>query len=155
MEPTQGVLGEAQQQPSDDDGVAAYEEAVELVQTKLYDENLADGIGEAIMTADDKVQAVADQALTLASLVDEATGGSVPDDMVLTLGLEILGEVAEIAEQVGAQLGGREIAAAARMFIAEAVKGMGGDAADIEQAMAAVGDDQVGAVLEEADASGG
>ena len=154
MNTNEGVLGSLPQSSTNDgaaDGEAAYEQAAEMMDSKLYDENIADGIGEAIMLAPDKVAAVVEQALTLAALVDDATGATLPDDMVMLFGMEVLGEVAEIADQVGVKLSASDMAAASRQFITEAITNMGGDTRDVDLAMRSVGDDKVGALLEEAE----
>lgn len=150
----QGILqadpeaeAEGEFDPETDEG---YTKAVDLVKTKLYDEDIADGIAQAITAADDKVAAIVEQASMLMNIADDMTQGSVPDELYVTFGVEMLGEVVEIAEAAGVKLGGSEMAVATREFITQMIEGLGGDMTQVKEAMAQINPDELGGAMDQA-----
>ncbi|MEY4951781.1 MAG: hypothetical protein RL299_205 [Pseudomonadota bacterium] len=140
----EGAEGEAD--PSTD---PAYSKAMDMVMGKLYDEDIADGIAQAINSSQDKATAIAEQAGVLLGLADDMTEGSVPDELYIAFALDILTEVVEIAQAAGAQIAGKDIAVAAREFITATVEGIGGDLTDIKAAMGQINPDELGASLDQ------
>lgn len=128
---------------------AAFDAAVDAVQQKLYDEGIAEGIGSAILQASDPVKGVVEQAQMLFTMADEATGGSVPDEMYLAFGMQILSEVVEIAQAAGVQLKGKDMAVVTREFIASTIEDIGGDVTQVRQAMEQINPEEVGAQIEQ------
>ena len=96
------------------------------------------------------LQLLVEQSLVLFSSVDEATNGSVPDNLLLLLGLDMLNEVAEIANSAGLPVDSKTIAEAVQKFILAVVQDLGGDTSQVEQAMSQIDPAQVGMALDKA-----
>lgn len=152
-ETSQADMSEDAAEGGEDEGGAgeseAYKAALKLAKTKLYEEGAGEGLMKAMQSAPSVGQALAEQTLTMMEMLDQMTNGSVPDEEVIMLGIELMGEVAEIAEAGGVQVSGREIASGMRQMLTGLVSAMGGDASEVEAAMAMVPDEQVGGVLDE------
>lgn len=132
--------------PEADDAVAA---AITEVQKRLYEGDIADGIAEALSQASDPVQGLVDQASTLIGVAEDIVGDSVPDEGYIMFGIALMGEVVEIAQAAGIQVGGREIAEALRKFILQVVQELGGDTSQIEAAMGQIDTAQLGAAMDQ------
>lgn len=128
----------------------SYLKAKELAMSKLYEEGAAQEIGKALQKAPSLLQGLVEQSLVLFSSVDEATDGTVPDNLLLLLGLDMLNEVAEIANAAGLPVDSATIAAAVQKFILAVVKDLGGDTSQVEQAMSQLDPAQVGSALDQA-----
>ena len=127
-----------------------YLKAKELAMSKLYEEGAAQEIGKALQKAPSLLQGLVEQSLVLFSSVDEATNGSVPDNLLLLLGLDMLNEVAEIANAAGLPVDPKTIAAAVQQFILAVVEDLGGDTSQVQQAMSQLDPGQVGNALAQA-----
>lgn len=153
----QGVLAQPGAMPEeemDSEGISPEDDQVtdELlteVQRKLYDEGAADAIGQAIVSSDDPMGEIVEQAMTLVGVVDDASGGAIPDDTFIMFAIALMGEVIEIAQAAGVQLSGRDIAEAIKQFIVRGIQEMGGDTSQVEQAMSAINPDELGAAMEQ------
>lgn len=130
----------------------AYLKAKELAMSKLYEEGAAQQIGKALSKAPSLLQGLVEQSLVLFSSVDEATNGSVPDNLLLLLGLDMLSEVAEIADAAGLPVDSATVAAAVQKFILAVVQDMGGDTTEVEQAMSQIDPAQVGSAFDRSQA---
>lgn len=128
----------------------AYLKAKELAMSKLYEEGAGKEIAAALQKAPSLLQGLVEQSLVLFSSVDEATNGSVPDNLLLLLGLDMLNEVAEIASSAGLPVDSKTIAAAVQKFILAVVQDLGGDTSQVEQAMSQLDPGQVGSALDQA-----
>jgi hypothetical protein len=126
----------------------AYMKALEMAMSRLYEEGAAEGLAKALSAAPDPAQAMAEQARLMLQGVDDMTGGEVADEEFMALGLELLGEVAEIAEGAGMALDGKTIAMAAREFILGVTEDLGGDTAPVREAMASMDPAEIGGALE-------
>ena len=127
----------------------AYLQAMELMLSKLYEEGAAQGIAQALQSAPDTVQGIVEQSMNLADVMEDATQGSVPDELVMLMVLNIVEEVVSIAQASGMQVGGREIAEAVREVLAQVVENLGGDSAQIREEMGAMDPSEVGAAAEQ------
>ena len=141
--------------PQDDGGDPdpnnpAYLKAKELAMSKLYEEGAGKEIAAALQKAPSLLQGLVEQSLVLFSSVDEATNGSVPDNLLLLLGLDMLNEVAEIANSAGLPVDSKTIAEAVQKFILAVVQDLGGDTSQVEQAMSQIDPAQVGMALDKA-----
>lgn len=157
MQQTGVLAGEAP--PQDDEETLSPEadqalgEALSMVQEKLYDGNVADGIAQALQSAPDPISGLVDQATTLLGVSEELTQGVVPDEAFMMFAIALMGEVVEIGQASGMEITGRDIAEAMRRFIQTAVESMGGDTSQIAEVMNSVNVDEVGAALEQAAAA--
>lgn len=140
------------QQPQEaDQQNPAYMKALEMAKAKLYEEGAAEGLAQTLASAPEPAQAMADMARMMLQGVDDMTEGEVPDEMFMSLGLELLGEVAEIAQAAGQPIDGKTIAAAAREFILGVTEDLGGDTAPLKEAMGSIDPAEVGAALDTAE----
>lgn len=148
----EGILS-GEEPMEDEDGSGAEGQqildlAVDALKEKLYDEDIADGIAQAIIGAPDPVTGLVDQATMLLQMSDEATEGVIPDDMYLLFAMQVMTEVGEIAEAAGADVSGTVMAEAVKQFIVKTVQNLGGDTTEVEQALASLNMEEVGAKLD-------
>jgi len=120
-----------------------------VVEAALTDKKsgLMEQIADAMSSAKDLPQALADAAYDMVAAIDEKTGGGLPDDDIASAAAETLGLIAEVAEAAGQQITGREISGATKLMIARLMD-ESGDAegrAALEQQDA----DAVGAQIEQ------
>ena len=126
----------------------AYMKAKELVLSKLYEEGLSEGLLKAIKSSPDLASGLAEQAQVVLSVADDNTGGSIPDELYMMFGIEMLGEVAEIAKAGGLPVNSTVIAAASQKFITNVVDDLGGDTTQVKAAMAQMDPAQVGKAID-------
>jgi hypothetical protein len=130
----------------------AYDAAIKLAMDALYGAEAARDVAQAIRSAQDPVEALANTAYEMVQVVDERTEGQVPDELLVALASEVLGEVVEIAQAAGVQVGGREIAEAMRAMILRFVAEQGGDISQLQQAMGQIDTSELGALMDKAQA---
>lgn len=124
----QGDQGESQE----------YQAAIQYAMEALYQNGGAKQLAQAMRSADDPVTALADAAYKMMQIVDEQTDATIPDEELVPLAVDILSEVADIAEAAGVQIGGEQVAGAMQQMLLRFVKESGGDTAQLEQAMSQV-----------------
>lgn len=144
-EPT-GMLSAKPQEPEQDSG--AYDRAMGIAREALYGKEAARDVAKAMKAAKDPAEGLANTAYEMVTIADEATEGQVPDEQLVALASEILGEVADIAEAAGVEVKGATIAKAMQMMLVRYVTEQGMDATQLQQAMAAVNTDELGAELD-------
>ena len=129
----------------------AFVDAMRVALVKLYEGDVSDGIAKALTgySAADKVTGIVEQAQVLFNLADDVTEGTVPDEFYVMFGLQLMGEIVQIAQAAGITVSGREMADASKRFILQTVREMGGDTAELERAMGSVDQDELGAALEQ------
>lgn len=137
---------QAGQQAGQDSG--AYDRAMEIARQALYGKEAARNVAKALKAAPDPVEALANTAYEMVAIADEATEGQVPDEELVALASEILGEVADIATAAGIEVKGATIAKAMQMMLVRYVSEQGMDPTQLQQAMAQVDPEQLGAELE-------
>jgi hypothetical protein len=143
-----GAAGGANEAQPEQQGSPEVDQAMDMVRAKLYDENIADGIAEALLSSDDVAAGVAQQAQMLLSVADEVSQGSVPDEDYMLFALELMSEVIEIAQAAGIEVRGRDIGVAMRTFITGVVESVGGDPSQLSAAMEQVNVDEMGEALD-------
>jgi len=116
--------------------------ALKFAMQALYDNGGADGVARALK-ADPSPKNLSDTAYQMVSVVDERTGGSVPDQLLAALAMQILKEVVDIAEAAGVSFKPSEIAVAFRDMILRYVEESGYDATQLRQAMEQVDPAQI------------
>jgi hypothetical protein len=129
----------------------AYNEAITLAKRKLYEEGAGEGLMKALQTAPEIGAALAEQTFAMMEMLDQMTEGQVPDELVMTLGIELMGEVVEIAEAGGVEVAGRDMAAGMRALITKLVTALGGDMTQVGAAMDQLPVDKVGELMEQAE----
>lgn len=117
---TPGVPEDEQDAPgagSNPEQNPAYAAGIKMAMEALYRKGAAQEIAQGLKTADDPVAALADAAYEIVSLIDERTDGQVPDELIVSLATQILGEVAEIGQAAGLKIDGQAIAGAMQKML--------------------------------------
>ena len=145
-----------QGQPAPEDGQQAapgggdaLQRAMDVVQKALYGAEAARDVAKAMKSASDPAEGLAMTAYEMVAIADEATNGEIPDEDLIGFASEVLGEVADIANAAGVPVGGAQIAKAVQLMLVRFVTEQGIDPSQLQQAMAAVPPEQVGAMLEQ------
>jgi hypothetical protein len=129
-------------------GDAAYDKAIGIVREALYGKEAARDVAKAMQSANDPAEGLATTAYEMVAVADEATEGMVPDEMLVPLASEVLGEVADIAIAAGIEVRGATIAKAMQSMILRYVTEQGMDPTQLREAMAQVDQEQLGATLD-------
>ena len=110
-------------------------EAVEYLQDVLYDKAAAKDISEQLKIAPNIVDALANIAYDITSIVDEKTRGEVPDELLAPLAMIVLQEIIEIAEATGIDPAPEDVASAFKQMILRYLQEQGADTTQLDQAM--------------------
>lgn len=135
------------EQPAGDEH-PAFQTAVKMARQALYRSGGAEDVARAIGQAKDPVEALATTAYEMVTVVDDRTQGQVPDELMVSLAAEILGEVADIASAAGVKIGGAEIAGAMQQMLLRYVTEQGMDPSQLQAAMQQVNPAEIGAMLD-------
>ena len=114
----------------------------------IPDDGAAEGLAQALQSAPDVATGIAEQAQQLLEATDEVTDSSVPDEIYMMLGIELMGEVADIAEAAGLPVTSADLASAVRMFLGSVIESLGGDPSQIRDAMSKLDPALVGSEAE-------
>lgn len=112
-----------------------FQTAVQYAMSALYENGAAKDIVQALKSAPDRVDGLADNAYKISEIVDERTNGEIPDEEVAFLGAEILEEIVDIGDAAGLNYTPQEIAAAFRQMILRFLQEQGADTRELESAM--------------------
>lgn len=135
-EPVEQPAGQPGAPSAESGNSESYDAAIEYAMTALYKQGGAKQLAQALRAAgDNPAQAMADAAYQMMQVIDEKTGGDIPDEELVPLATEVLTEVAEIAEAAGVNVEGSTIAAAMKTMLIRFVQEQGGDTTQLEQAM--------------------
>lgn len=138
-----------QDQPAGQDGIPPiFNTAVKLARQALYRSGAAENVAKAISGSRNPVEALANTAYEMVTVVDDRTQGQVPDELMVSLAAEVLGEVADIASAAGVKVGGAEIAGAMQQMLLRYVTEQGMDPSQLQAAMQQVNPAEIGAMLE-------
>jgi hypothetical protein len=118
--------------------MTAFKEAVTFARKALYEDGAAKGIAQSLKVAPSPVEGLADTAYRICEIVDERTGGNVPDEHIMILGAEILEEVTDIGEAAGIQYKPTEVAEAFKQMILRFLGEQGLNTTELEAAMSQV-----------------
>lgn len=121
-----------------DESHPAFEAAVQLAHTALYEQGSADEIHAILINAEDPVSQMADIAYQMTEIADERTEGQVPDELLILLAANMLNEVADIAAASGVDLRPVDLANAMKSMILRYVGEMGHDTRQLQAAMDAI-----------------
>lgn len=137
-----------QQEPMPEDAAAApapgnedpednpgFGQAMAYVMEVLYEKGADENIAKSLRGQQDVVEALANTAYEITSIVDERTEGAVPDELFALLATRILEEVAEIGEAAGMDIKPSEIALALKQMILRFLGEQGMDTTQLQQAM--------------------
>jgi hypothetical protein len=118
--------------PETDPGFQA---AMGFAMKALYEEQAAKDIAQSLRQAPDPAQGLAETAYEITSGVDERTDGQVPEELILVLGIQILGEVVQIGEAAGVQYMPSDVASAYKQMLLRYMGEQGMDTSQLQQAM--------------------
>jgi hypothetical protein len=155
MEQQEAEAMNAQQQGQEpaDEGVdpesdPGYQQAAQFAMEALYKNKAAKDIANALKTARDPVEALANTAYEIITITDERTDGAVPDEMLAAFATFVLEEVAEIAEAANVPLQPSDVAMALKQMILRFLGEQGVDTTQLQQAMDQVDPEEFNRMVE-------
>lgn len=135
-------MGEmAEGEGPDPDTDPGYQQAMEFAMEAMYGQGAAKGMAESLRAGGSPVDAMANTAYEIVSIVDERTEGAIPDELLVLFASRILEEVAEIAEAAGVQYQPSDVALALKQMILRFLGEQGVDTTQLQQAMDQVNPD--------------
>lgn len=126
----------------------AYEQGMNIVREALYGKEAARDVAQALKVSNNPSEALSTTAYEMVTIADEATQGAIPDEELIAFASEVLGEVADIAIAAGIEVKGATIAKAMQLMLVRYVTEQGMDPTQLQQAMAQVNPDELGAELD-------
>lgn len=126
-----------------------FQRAMTFAMQTLYQEGAADNISESLKAAPEKVDALANTAYEITAIVDERTEGSVPDELLMLLGSNMLEEVADIAMASGVDLAPADIAEAFKLMVLRYLGENGYDTRELQTAMDGINPDDINRLVSE------
>jgi hypothetical protein len=133
--------------PEDDPG---FTQAMAFAMEALYKRKAAKDIATTLRDSGSTVDALADTAYNIVSIVDEKTEGAVSDDLLALFASRILEEVVEIAQAAGVEVKPSDIALALKKMILRFLGEHGMDTTQLEQAMDQVNPEEFNRMATEA-----
>ena len=131
-------LRKSKQAPADDgpdESNPSFQAAMEMAMEALYGKGAANDVATQLKAAPDIVEGMANVAYEISSVVDERTDGEVPDELIVLLGMNILQEVADIAEAAGVAPKPRDVAESFKQMLLRFLGEQGLDTTQLQQAM--------------------
>jgi hypothetical protein len=127
--------GGAEEDLADAETNEPFQTAMQYAMEALYANKAAVDVANALKAAPDPIQGLADTAYEMVSVVDERTDGQVPDELIIPLAMEILGEVVEIADAAGMEIKPSDVAGAFKQMLLRFLGEQGVDTTQLQQAM--------------------
>ena len=121
--------------PEPDENNPAFQQAMQYAMEALYERGAAKDIAQQLKAAPSPVEGAANIAYEVVSVVDERTDGQVPDELLMMLSMNILGEVVEIADAAGLDMKPMDIADAFKQMLLRYLGEQGMDTTQLKQAM--------------------
>jgi hypothetical protein len=121
--------------PEPDENNPAFKQAMQYAMEALYDRGAAKDIAQQLKAAPSPVDGASNIAYEVVSVVDERTDGQVPDELLMMLSMNILGEVVEIADAAGLDMKPVDIADAFKQMLLRYLGEQGMDTTQLQQAM--------------------
>ena len=119
----------------DPDTDPGYQQAMAFSMEALYGKEAAKNVAKSLQTGGNPVDALANTAYEIVSIVDERTEGAIPDELLVLFASRILEEVAEIAEAAGVEMRPSDVALALKQMILRFLGEQGVDTTQLQQAM--------------------
>lgn len=123
------------EKPEADENDPTFQAAIEYMMQVLYDKKAAVDVAKSLKTTKDPVEALANTAYEITSVIDEKTEGKVPDELFALLASRVLEEVATIAEAAGIDVSGANLAQAMKTMILRYMGEQGADTTQLQAAM--------------------
>jgi hypothetical protein len=142
MPAEQMPMGEmAEGEGPDPDTDPGYQQAMEFAMEAMYGQGAAKDMAKSLKAGGSPVDAMANTAYEIVSIVDERTDGAIPDELLVLFASRILEEVAEIADAAGIQYQPSDVAMALKQMILRFLGEQGVDTTQLQQAMDQVNPD--------------
>lgn len=113
----------------------AFVQAMRYAMQVLYEQNAADDVAKQLNAGQDKVEALANIAYEITTVVDEKTNGEVPRDLIALLAMAILNEVIDIAQATKIELTSADAAGAFKIMLLRYLGENGVDTSQLQQSM--------------------
>lgn len=144
-----GAPAEEQMQPGMDPGMEmeeggpdesdpTFQAGLEFMMEALYGAGAAKNISKQLKAAPTIVQGMADVAYDITAIVDEKTGGNIPDELLVPMAMKALEEVVEIADASNLNPQPEDVALAFKTMILRYMQEQGVDTTQLDQAMSQV-----------------
>lgn len=115
-----------------------YQAGLKIAMDALYKQGGAKDVAKAVQGSRDPAGALAEVTYSIIAVADERTEGKIPDELLVSFGVDVLTEVAEIAEAAGVQVSADVIGQATQKMLVRFLQENGMDTSEIEQAMAQI-----------------
>jgi hypothetical protein len=126
----------------------AYQAAIQSANEILYKAGAAEDIARSLKTAPDLVEAMANTAYDIVGALDEKTEGQIPDELISSLAVEILTEVADIAEAAGVPVTSAIVGEAVKQMMIRYVTDNGGDSTALKKSFDGIDTNKIGAAID-------
>ncbi|MET3998818.1 hypothetical protein [Marinobacterium sp. MBR-109] len=126
----------AEEMAQDESASPQYESAIKTVYKLLYEKGAGKDAIEAISSAANKTDAMANMAYELAQVAAE-NEESFPEDDLTLLATSVLAEIGDIAEAAGIEIAASDVAEAFKIMLLRMLGELGLDTTKLEQAMSA------------------
>jgi hypothetical protein len=130
------------------DSDPAYQAAIDMAHEVMYKNGAAEDIATSLQTAPDLTEVLANTAYDIVSALDDNTEGAIPDELMASLALEILTEVADIGEAAGVAVNSAAVGEAVKQMMLRYVTENGGDSSSLRQSFGQIDTAGIGAVLD-------
>ena len=130
-----GGAGQQAGQEPDPETDPGYQQAVQFAMQALYESKAAKQVAQSMRAQQDPVEALANTAYEIISIVDDRTNGAVPDELLAAFAAFVLEEVAQIGEAAGLQIKPADVALALKQMILRFLGEQGVDTTQLQQAM--------------------
>ena len=131
----QSAESEGAEQPEQDEDNPAFQQALTLAYEALYKGDASKDVAKQLRAAPSVADGLADIAYNITSVIDERTGGEVPDELLVPLAMNVLEEVGEIAEAAGMKPQPEDVAQAFKTMVLRYLGEQGVDTTQLQQAM--------------------
>lgn len=138
-----------EQEMPDPETDPGYQQAVQFAMQALYENQAAKQIAKSMRMQQDPVEALANTAYEIISIVDERTDGAVPDELLAPFAAFVLEEVSEIGEAAGLQIKPADVALALKQMILRFLGEQGVDTTQLQQAMDQVDPEEFNQAVEQ------
>jgi len=136
MPDEQMAMGEMEEgEGPDPDTDPGFQQAMQFSMEALYGKEAAKNVAKGLKAGGSPVDALANTAYEIVSIVDERTDGAIPDELLVLFASNILEEVAEIGEAAGMQYQPADVAMALKQMILRFLGEQGLDTTQLQQAM--------------------
>ena len=146
QQPAQGPIDPNTDAPPDQD--PAFVEAVNYVRGRVWKDGLSDRVNDVAKLKALTIDQIAMIAYKLVQQADEATGGNVQDDNLVSLAIEVLSEIIEIAMASGVDVTPTQMVSALKQMMVKYLTEQGVDATEIHKAMNQISPDQFSKINE-------